>query len=67
MKISDTIWRSVEEEFYLLEKYPNEEIVCLTNICLRIARANGISWGKNEYRLTGANEKALKFAFIGGY
>ena len=67
LKISDVVWRNVEDEFYLLEKYPNEKVLVLTDITLRIDSACGIRWEKNEYRLTGANEKALKFAFIGGY
>lgn len=67
MKICDTIWRNVVEEFYKLENYPNEQVLCLTDVTLRVARANEIQFDRGEYRLVGANEKAIKFAFIGGY
>lgn len=64
MKISDTVWRDVVEEFYQLENYPNEEVLVKTDVCLRIARAKDIEPNLN---LNGVNEKVIKFAFISGY
>ena len=74
MKSDITIWRDVESQNYLLDINPNNEILVLTDICLRLARAREIRFerphflSKNpEWRLSTANEKAIKFCFIGGY
>lgn len=67
MKITDTKWRDVANEYDLLEKYPDATIVVKTDISLRLATPKEISWEHNEYRLITHNEQAIAFAFIGGY
>lgn len=66
-KFGDVSWRNVDSdlESMLLNKYKDEPVLVVTNICIRQDYAKNIQFENGEWRLTSAQEKAIKFAFIG--
>jgi hypothetical protein len=69
--ISDTVWRDINAEYYLLEKYPDEEVLIYGNDAkLRSGRAKYIKREFFDWHFIdndGYKVKVKKFCFIGGY
>lgn len=71
MTICDTTWRDIETESYLLEKYPEEEVLIygddgkLQSVCAKYIKKEVVNWyftDTDSYKV-----KVKKFCFIGGY